>query len=69
VLAVLHAATSVPCRATARGCPSNNMFGVLLIALFLGAVILGVLAWVWFRWERGPFWTVMRVLNRISRRR
>jgi hypothetical protein len=69
VLAAALAATAVPCRATARGCPSDNVLGVLLIAVVLGAVILGVLAWIWFRWERGPFWRVVRLLSWIPRGR
>jgi len=63
------ALASTPCRATPHGCSSDNLIGVLLIAILVGAAVVGALAWVWFRWERGPFWTVMRLLNRTPRER
>jgi hypothetical protein len=60
---------STPCRATTHGCSSDNLVGVLLIVLLIGAAGIGAMAWVWFRWERGPFWTVMRLLSRTPRER
>lgn len=67
--AVIPLSASTPCRATAHGCSSDNLVGVLLIALLIGAAVMGVLAWVWFGWERGPFWAVMRLLSRTRRER
>jgi hypothetical protein len=65
-LALLHVfASSTPCRASERGCGGDDIAGVILLVLLGGGVILGVLSWIWFRWERGPFWLIMRLLGRI----
>jgi hypothetical protein len=64
MIGVLTFAVSAPCRATARGCPGENIVGTALIVFVVGAAVAGVLASVWFRWERGPFWVLMRLLNR-----
>jgi hypothetical protein len=60
---------SIPCRAAAHGCSSDNVVGVVLILVLVGAAVLGALATVWFRWERGPFLRVMRLLSWMPRGR
>jgi hypothetical protein len=67
--AMLAMLASIPCRATAHGCSSDNLVGVLLIVLLIGAAVMGALALVWFHWERGPFWRVMRLLSWTPRGR
>jgi hypothetical protein len=46
-------ASSTPCRATAAGCPQDNVIGVVLILGLVGFAVMGVLAWIWTRWGRG----------------
>jgi hypothetical protein len=57
-------ASSIPCRASERGCGGSNVLGVILL-VFLGlAAIVGILSWVWSRWERGPFPLIMRIFGK-----
>jgi hypothetical protein len=61
--------TTIPCHARENGCGDGNVVGVIvLVILFCGAVT-GLLAWVWFRWERGPFWRLMNLLSGGWKRR
>lgn len=56
--------TSMDCRATAAGCPGDNVIGIVLIVLLAVAFFVGILSWVWARWDRGPFPIVMRIVGR-----
>jgi hypothetical protein len=52
------------CESDGEGaCPGENLVVVALIVFLVFAFALGIMAWVWFRWERGPFWAVMRILT------
>jgi hypothetical protein len=65
-LTLLHVlGSSTPCRASEKGCGGGNVVGVILLVFLAAGAILGVLSWIWFRWERGPFMTIMRVLANI----
>jgi hypothetical protein len=59
---------STPCRLRETGCAGGNVIGVILLALLVAGVVVSVLAWIWFRWERGPFPTIMRLLSMLRRR-
>jgi hypothetical protein len=58
-------ASSTPCRATAAGCPQDNVIGVILILGLVGFAVMGVLGWVWTRWGRGPFPILMNMFGRF----
>jgi hypothetical protein len=69
LLPLLHViGSSTPCRATEKGCAGDNVLGVIALALLAAGVVASVLAWIWFRWERGPFPTIMRLLSMRRRR-
>ena len=57
--------SSTPCRATAAGCPQDNILGVILIVGLAGFAVMGVLGWIWTRWSRGPFPTLMSIFGRF----
>ena len=55
---------TVGCGTNQEGqCHGENLFGVLLIVFLAVAVAVGIMGWIWVRWERGPFWIVMRFLT------
>lgn len=58
-------ASSTSCRATAAGCPQDEVLGVVLILGMVGFAVMGVLAWIWTRWGRGPFPLLMGVMGRF----
>jgi hypothetical protein len=58
-------ASATPCRATAAGCPHDNLIGVVLILGLVGFAVMGVLAWIWTRWGRGPFPMLMNIFGRF----
>jgi hypothetical protein len=53
------------CSASANGCPQDNILGVVLILGLVGFAVMGVFAWIWKRWGRGPFPFVMSLLGRF----
>ena len=57
---VMSAAT--PCRASAAGCPTDNVVGIIIFGAFVAAVILGVFSWISSRWGRGPLPWILRTM-------
>jgi hypothetical protein len=55
-------ASTTHCRATAKGCTADNVIGIVIVVLLFGALVVGVLSWIWFRWGRGPFPAIMNLL-------
>jgi hypothetical protein len=60
--------SSTPCRASERGCSGSDILGVFVLVALAAGVIVCVLAWIWFRWERGPFPLLMSLLDGWRRR-
>lgn len=58
-------AGSTLCSSSANGCPQDNVLGVILILGLVGFAVMGVLAWIWTRWGRGPFPMLMNVFDRF----
>jgi uncharacterized membrane protein YeiB len=51
------------CRAAEAGCNNGDLLGLILLAILAFGFLLAISAWLWFRWERGPFGWIMRVLG------
>ena len=62
--------STTPCKASEHGCNNflENVGGTIAVVLVVVGLILVGFAWVWLRWNRGPFPWIMRVLGRASRR-
>jgi hypothetical protein len=57
------ASSDTPCQAQIHGCHQATWVQIAAVVVFVGGAVMAVLAWIWFRWERGPFWIVIRLLT------
>jgi hypothetical protein len=44
------------------------VFIVILLVIVVCAAGTGLLSWIWFRWEKGPFWRVLEFFTRTRKR-
>jgi hypothetical protein len=58
----------VPCKAAEHGCAGEDLIGIVLVVILSAGAVMGVLAWISFRWQRGPLWLVMRLFGGRRRR-